>query len=62
MYVCLCHGFTDRDVHRCLAGDAVTVGDVYRTLGHQPRCAKCVPTVRQLVKGEGSGLVPTRPR
>ncbi len=50
MYVCLCHGFTDRDVRRTMNGADASVAEVYRALGCTPRCGKCVPTVCRMVK------------
>ena len=50
MYVCLCNGITDKQV-RLLVGEADrTVAEVYRALGGQPRCGRCVPTMRGLVR------------
>ncbi|GAB4178500.1 MAG: hypothetical protein OHK0024_16590 [Thalassobaculales bacterium] len=48
MYVCLCNGFTDRDVVRCARQGACKPGDVYRRLG-QPSCGKCLPTIRAVL-------------
>ena len=52
MYVCLCHGFTDRDVRRVVSAGGSTVGEIYQALGYTPRCGKCVPEVRDMVKGD----------
>jgi bacterioferritin-associated ferredoxin len=57
MYVCLCNGFTDRDV-RAHCESAASVSMVYRALGCEPQCGKCVPFVRQMLRessatGEG---------
>jgi bacterioferritin-associated ferredoxin len=51
MYVCLCHGYTDRQVRSAARPDSnINVSDVYRTLGSPPRCGKCVPMVRDIVR------------
>ena len=51
MYVCLCNALTDRDVRaQCDSGCSVAM--VYRALGCQPRCGKCVPFVRRLLREE----------
>ncbi|MCA9672148.1 MAG: (2Fe-2S)-binding protein [Myxococcales bacterium] len=47
MYVCLCNGFTDKDVRECANRGADRVSQVYRSLGHRPRCCKCVKTIRE---------------
>jgi bacterioferritin-associated ferredoxin len=58
MYVCLCNGFTDKQVRA--AGSGCSVAGVYRSLGVQPRCGKCVPMVREILQegqgGRGDGL------
>jgi len=49
MYVCLCNGLTDRDVRSCTR-DGCSVAMVYRSLGCEPQCGKCVPYVRQMLR------------
>jgi bacterioferritin-associated ferredoxin len=48
MYVCVCNGLTSRDV-RAAARKSPSTGGVYRALGVQPRCGKCIPTIRDAV-------------
>jgi bacterioferritin-associated ferredoxin len=50
MYVCVCNAITDRDVRASAQCDACTVAGIYRSLGRQPKCGKCVPLVRQLLR------------
>ncbi len=50
MYVCLCNGITDRDFRAHAADENCTVSRVYRSLGTKPKCGKCVPYVRQLLR------------
>jgi bacterioferritin-associated ferredoxin len=50
MYICLCNGFTDREVCRTAAAAPGTIADIYRSLGARPECGKCVPYVRDLVR------------
>lgn len=50
MYVCLCHGFTDRQVRAVLdEGAAGSTAEVFRALSCKPRCGKCVSYVRDMV-------------
>ena len=49
MYVCLCNGYTDRQIRSSVSG-CTTVADVYRSLGSPPRCGKCVPMVADLCR------------
>ena len=50
MYVCLCNAITDREFRAHAADKDCTVSTVYRSLGTKPRCGKCVPYVRQLLR------------
>jgi bacterioferritin-associated ferredoxin len=50
MYVCVCNAITDRDVRAHADADGSTVSMVYRSLGRKPKCGKCVPLVRQLLR------------
>ena len=44
MYICLCNAITDRDVRaHTAAGEGCSVAMVYRALGCEPQCGKCVP-------------------
>ena len=50
MYVCLCNAIRDRDLHPHTAGGGCSVSMVYRALGVEPKCGKCVPFVRQALR------------
>ncbi len=55
MYVCLCHGFTERQVKTAIEdGGAGSAAAVYRHFSCAPRCGKCVPYVRDMVKAAGA--------
>ncbi len=49
MFVCLCNGFTERQVRQCLNDGAKSVAGVYRCLG-RAQCGKCICHVREMVK------------
>ena len=49
MYVCLCNGFTCRDVRRAIGGGARSVGGVYRACGVKPNCGRCKDAIRELL-------------
>jgi bacterioferritin-associated ferredoxin len=49
MYICLCNGITERDVLRHTAEDC-SVAMVYRACGAEPRCGKCVPYIRDMIR------------
>ncbi|MGH7073950.1 MAG: (2Fe-2S)-binding protein [Stellaceae bacterium] len=48
MYVCVCNGLTTREI-RAVAASCPSTGGVYRALGVQPRCGKCIPAIRGMV-------------
>jgi bacterioferritin-associated ferredoxin len=50
MYVCVCNAITDRDARAQVKADCPTVATIYRALGVRPKCGKCVPLVRQLLR------------
>lgn len=50
MYVCLCHGFTEKQVRGAVSEGPCTVSDVYRRLGETPQCGQCVCTVVDIVR------------
>jgi bacterioferritin-associated ferredoxin len=49
VYICLCHGFTDKQVKRAVAEGRRSLGEIYAALGGRPRCGKCVGEVRAIV-------------
>jgi bacterioferritin-associated ferredoxin len=50
MYVCLCNAITDREFCAHARSANLTVSMVYRSLDSKPKCGKCVPYVRQLLR------------
>jgi bacterioferritin-associated ferredoxin len=60
MIVCLCNAFTDRQVRAAYPIAGCSAARVYRALGVQPKCGKCVPMVRQIVSELGN-MVGTAP-
>ena len=58
MYVCLCNRITDRQVRTQAAGGNCTLGSVHNSLGISPKCGKCLPMMRDIVrehKGQAGG-------
>jgi bacterioferritin-associated ferredoxin len=49
MYVCLCNGLTDRQV-RGAAKAGCSASGVHRSLGVRPKCGKCLPMMREIVR------------
>jgi bacterioferritin-associated ferredoxin len=50
MYVCLCNGFTDRQVQNVVPIAGSSAARVFRALGVRPQCGKCVPMVKEIVR------------
>ncbi len=50
MYVCLCNGFTDRQIRRAAAAGEGSARAIYRSLGGAPRCGKCISTVEGILR------------
>jgi bacterioferritin-associated ferredoxin len=51
MYVCLCNGFTDRQVKSVLAETGVcSTARIYHAMGVKPICGKCIPTVKDILR------------
>lgn len=55
MYVCLCHGFTDKQVKDLARNGTQSAAKVYQHFGVRPRCGKCVPYVRDMIRDSDSG-------
>ncbi|MBP6818661.1 (2Fe-2S)-binding protein [Ferrovibrio sp. MS7] len=50
MYVCLCHGLTERDVRGAIDQGCRSVASVYKHLAEKPQCGKCVGDVRCMIR------------
>ncbi|WP_422880191.1 (2Fe-2S)-binding protein [Methylomarinovum caldicuralii] len=48
MYVCLCHGVTDRDIRQSVHQGATTMSKLCKRVGCGTQCGKCVAHVRQV--------------
>ena len=49
MYVCLCNGVTERDIHEAASRGARTVKDLRRDLGVASDCGKCASCAREVL-------------
>jgi len=50
MYVCICNGITERDIHQAAAGGAATLQDLHRELGIGAGCGKCTSCARECLR------------
>jgi bacterioferritin-associated ferredoxin len=50
MIVCSCNVFSDLEVLAAFSmADRPTMAQVYRHLGHEPTCGRCVHTIREMI-------------
>jgi bacterioferritin-associated ferredoxin len=50
MIVCSCNVFSDLEVRAAFSmADRPTMAQVYRHLGHEPTCGRCVHTIREMM-------------
>jgi bacterioferritin-associated ferredoxin len=52
MYVCLCNGVTERDIHDAIQEGASSVEEVAYCTGAGTRCGSCVHAVAVLVEAK----------
>ena len=50
MYICVCHGVTDRQIRRAVEQGATTFGEVQMQLPVGACCGRCEPAARELIK------------
>lgn len=49
MYVCICHGITDRQVREAIDRGARKIRDLRQELGMCSDCGKCGPCAREML-------------
>lgn len=50
MYVCLCHGVTDRDIRRAAEEGCSSVRQLGKELGVGQQCGRCASTARAILR------------
>jgi len=50
MYICLCHGITDRQIRRAVEQGACSLGEVQMQLPVGGCCGRCEPAARELIQ------------
>lgn len=50
MYVCLCSGITDKQIHQALESGCDSLRDLRRELGVGSRCGKCLVAASDLLR------------
>lgn len=49
MYVCLCHGITDKAIEQAVAAGANSMPELKKQLGVATQCGKCATATKQLL-------------
>ena len=50
MYICVCHGITDRQIRRVVEQGASSLGEVQMQLPVGACCGRCEPAARELIR------------
>lgn len=50
MYVCICHGITDRQIRDTLDGGAASLTEVQMQVPVGGCCGRCVPAAQELIQ------------
>lgn len=50
MYVCICHGITDRQIREALDQGANSLGEVQMRVPVGGCCGRCLPTAQEVVE------------
>ena len=50
MYICLCHGITDRQIRRAVEQGCSSLGEVQQQLPVGGCCGRCEPAARELIQ------------
>lgn len=63
MYVCICHGLTEKKVQAAALESGGCSRSTYKALGYRPKCGKCVEMIQSVVRSTTSepsdgGLTP----
>ncbi|MFY9655436.1 MAG: (2Fe-2S)-binding protein [Methylocystis sp.] len=54
MILCSCNVLSDREIHAALAsGGRPSVGGVFRSLGCEAKCGRCVRSIAAAIDGSG---------
>jgi len=58
MHICICNALSDRRIRQEIAAGARSAGEIYGRCGVVPQCGKCVPHVREMVRGGQAEAAP----
>lgn len=61
MFVCVCNGITDRDIHRALESGDRNIRQLQHSLGVASQCGSCEELTREIIeeyKLQANGMAP----
>ena len=58
MYVCICNGITERDIHTAAARGVTTLQDLCRELGVASGCGKCASCAHDCLREASAAREP----
>lgn len=56
MYVCNCNGIREREVRAAIEAGANRPAEIFKRCDAQPRCARCVCDMRQMINDQAEAL------
>jgi bacterioferritin-associated ferredoxin len=55
MYICMCHGITEREIRQCAREGACTLPDLQLSLGVGTACGRCRDAAHEVLNETRSG-------
>ena len=50
MFVCICHRYREQDIRRAAHSGLRSARDIYRRLGAEPSCGRCLEFAEKLIE------------
>ena len=50
MFVCICRGYRERDIRRAAHAGLRSARDIYRELGAEPSCGRCLEFAEEVIR------------
>lgn len=57
MFVCMCNALKEQEMQQAAASGATCALDIYKSLGCQPVCGRCVPYVEENLVGKANAAI-----
>ncbi len=50
MFVCICRRYREQDIRRAAHGGLRSARDIYKHLGAEPNCGRCLESAEQVIR------------